>query len=166
MPAWVTVYCKQQISGVSAERLCSGIRDNDYWTLAEQYEVDEDLVDPALELLRIEPDGNGFQLHYRPAGDRPLAIHLWKSPDRVKEEIAEVLESIEDVHSEIAARIQEHMREVQVVIGIEMGYSQLEDMGIVFAYEIARWFGQNYSGLIKGDDDNWSMVDGGGYVHL
>ncbi len=166
MPAWVSVYCTQPIDDVTPEHLRTGIRDNDYWTLAEQYDVNDDLVDPALALLRIDSDNNGFQLHYRPEGERQLAIHCWTSRERVKEEIEEVLELFEHDSSETAARIQEHMKEVQSVIGIEMGFSQLEDMGIVFAYEVARWFGQHRGGLIKGDDDCWSMIDGGGYVHL
>lgn len=166
MPAWVSVYCTQSIDDVTPEQLRSDIRDNDYWTLAENYDVDNDLVDPALALLRIETDRNGFQLHYRPEGERQLAIHCWTNPERVKEESEEVLELFDVDSGETATRIQEHMKNVQAVIGIEMGFSQVEDMGVVFAYEVARWFGQYRGGLIKGVDDNWSMIDGGGYAHL
>ncbi len=166
MPAWVSVYCTQPIDEVTPDQLASGIRDNDYWTLAEHYDVDDDLVNPALAQLRIDRDSNGFQLLYRPRGERQLAIHCWTAPDRVKEEIEEVLGLLDGDSSEIATRIQEHMKNVQSVIGIELGFSQLEDMGVVFAYEIARWFSEHHGGLIKGDDDNWSMIDGGAYVHL
>ena len=58
------------------------------------------------------------------------------------------------------------MENVQTVIGIELGFSQLEDMGVVFAYEVARWFGEHRGGLIKGDEDNWSLIDCGAYVHI
>lgn len=166
MPAWVSVYCTQPIDDVTPHELRTGIRENDYWTLAEQYDVDDDLVDAALALLRIEADNHGFQLQYRPKGERQIAIHCWTAPERVKEEIEEVLELFDGDSSETATLIQEHMKNVQSVIGIELDFSQLEDMGVVFAYEVARWFGQHRGGLIKGDDDNWSMIEGGGYVHF
>lgn len=56
MPAWVRVFCKQLIGVVTPDQLRSGTRDNLNWTLAEQYIIDDDLVDPA---LRIEPDRIG-----------------------------------------------------------------------------------------------------------
>ncbi|NJK53217.1 MAG: hypothetical protein HC936_11170 [Leptolyngbyaceae cyanobacterium SU_3_3] len=146
--------------------MSSGIDDNDYWMLAEHYGIDDALVNPALDLLHIEADDDGYELHYRPEGERQLIIHCWTMPERVKEEIEEVLELFEGDSSEIEIRIREHMRNVRSVIGIEMGFSQLKDMGVVFAYEVARWFGQKYGGLIKDDDDNWSMIEGGVYVQL
>lgn len=166
MPAWISVYCTQPIDDVSADQLCDDIRDNDYWTLAEHYDVDDDLVNPALQRLRIERDSGGFQLHYRPEGERQLAIHCWTGSARVEEEIAEVAETLEEDSSETANRVREHLKNVQAVIGIEMGFSQLEDMGVVFAYEIARWFGEHRGGLIKGYDDSWSLIVDSGFVHL
>ena len=166
MPAWISIYCKHPIGAVTPDQLKSGIRDNDYWTLAEQYNVDEDLVDPALAALQVDADGNGYQLHYRCRGERPLLIHVWDSPDRVKEEIEEAVECFENASAKNKTHIQNHLAEVQAVVGIEMGFSQLEDMGIVFAYKVARWLGQHRGGLIKDDDDNWSLIDDGAFVHL
>jgi len=57
MPAWVSVYCTQPIDDVTPDQLRTGIRESDYWTLAEDYDVDDDLVDPALELLSNVVDG-------------------------------------------------------------------------------------------------------------
>jgi len=164
MPAWISVYCTQAVGEIKPGQLLEDIRDNDFWTLAEQYDVDEDLVDPALAQLRLVPDKSGFELHYRAEGERPLVIHYWAAPERVEEEIDEVLESLDGAAG--APRIADHMQKVQAVIGIEMGASQLTDMGVVLAYEIARWFGSHRGGLIKGDDDNWSLIEDGGYVRL
>lgn len=68
--------------------------------------------------------------------------------------------------SDSAERIRNHMKKVCAVIGIEMGFSQLEDMGVVFAYEVARWYGEHRGGLIKGVDENWLSIDDGGFVFL
>ena len=167
MPAWISIYCTESTDDVRADQMLAGIRDNDYWTLAEQYEIDEDLVDHALAMLTIDSDDNGWQLRYRPAGERQLAIHRWASRDRVTEEVDEVLESFDNDSSDVATRVRQHLSKVQTVIGIEMGFSQLEDLGIVFAFEISRWFGRCKGGLIKDDDGKWSMIGrDGGFIHL
>ena len=158
MPAWISIYCTESTDDVRADQMLTGIRVSDYWTLAEHYGIDEDLVDPALALLKIDSDDDGWELCYRPAGERQLAIHRWASRDRTTEEVDEVLESFEDDSNELANRILGHLSKVQTVIGIEMGFSQLEDMGIVFAFEIARWFGLHKGGLIRDDEGNWSMI--------
>lgn len=167
MPAWISVYCSKALGDMPpADTLAAEIRNNDFWTLAEDYEIDEDLVDPALANFCIEPDGSGFNLHYRPEGERPIAVHYWTKPERVEEEIQEVHEQLGGNNAAVG-KIKQHLQAVQAVVGIEMGFSQLEDMGIVFAYEIARWFGRNRGGMIKDDDDNWSFINSdGGVSHL
>lgn len=167
MPAWVSVYCSQALGDMpSADALGGDIRNNDFWTLAEDYEVDEALVDSALANFRIETDASGFNLHYGNDGDRPVTVHYWIKPDRVAEEAQEVVEQL-DSNNAAADRIKKHLQAAQAVVGIEMGFSQFQDMGIVFAYEVARWFGRNRGGLIKDDDDNWSFIDNdGGFGHL
>ena len=93
-------------------------------------------------------------------------MHYWTNPDRVAEEGQEVVEQF-SADNDRSARIKTHLQNAKAVVGIEMGFSQLEDMGIVFAYEIARWFGRNRGGMIKDDDDHWSVIDDhGGFSHF
>ena len=40
----------------------------------------------------------------------------------------------------------------------ELGFSMLEDMGVVFAYEIARFVAQKYDGVIVDDDARWQRI--------
>jgi hypothetical protein len=56
------------------------------------------------------------------------------------------------------------LRATKEIVAVELGFSQLEDMGIVLAYEIARWLAQKGDGLVVDDDDCWMMVEGGGWV--
>lgn len=166
MPAWISVYCAQPIGQIALDTLSDEIAGNDFWTLAEQYDVDECLVDPALAALRFESMNHGFRMHYRCGDERPLVIHFWETSGQVEEEILEVLEVLKNAPGANALRISRHMQHVKSVVGIELGVSQLHDMGIVFAYEIARWFGTHRSGFIKSYDDNWCTIEDGGYVSL
>ena len=166
MAAWVTVYCSEPVDCIEPGQVLAGICDADYRTLAELfYEVDEDLVDPALERLRIVPSGNNLRLYYRPGGQRQLEIHRWSDSATVAEEIREVLDRFEE-HSSRTAEIQSHLPKVQGIVAVEMEWSQLEDMGVVFAYEVARWFAQNCQGLTRDHWDKWFRTDESVFVEL
>ncbi len=155
MPAWVTVYCSEPVDSIDPDQLLAGLSQADYWTLAEVYEVNEELVDPALARLQIIPSGENLQLHYRPEGERQLEIHRWTNGARIAEEIREVLEWIGEDRSERASAIQAFLPKVQGIVAVEMGFGQLEDLGIALAYEIARWFAHNCRGLIMDHNDKW-----------
>ncbi|MBL8809503.1 MAG: hypothetical protein JNM43_04935 [Planctomycetaceae bacterium] len=161
MPSWITAYCPVTIDDVTPESLAT-LRENDFWTLAEDYGVGDEQVSPALKLFRIEKSKDGFQLIYRPAGERQLAIRCWTSPDRVAEEIAEV----KDLPGDSNPPLIDSIAATRAVVAVELGASQMTDMGIVFAYEVARWLGSHKNALIKGVDDDWSRIVDSGFVRL
>lgn len=161
MPSWVTIYCTENIDDVVPE-FFDEIKLSDYWSLAEDYGVADHLVSPALQHFKISQATDGFTLQYRPAGERQLAIRCWTNTERVLDEIHEAKATL----GYSKPSLKEQIEKTKAVIGIELGASQLSDMGIVFAYEVARWFGLHKGGLILGDDDNWSQIEKGGFVFL
>lgn len=172
MAWWLTVYCRRPVSGLAPAQLLAGIRGEDhetlagvdYWTLAEGFGIeDEAVVDAALDLLRVRESGaTGLdcEVCYRPEVDaRPIVVHCWSAPTRVGEELAEAEEGRSPPPTALP-----RLREAQEVVGIELGFSQLEDMGVVIAYEIARWLAQRGDGLVADDDDQWMAVEDGRWV--
>jgi hypothetical protein len=172
MPYWITVYCRTPVSSLAPAELLAGIRDEDpgapagvdYWTLAEGFGIeDEDVVDAALDVLRVRPErarGLACEVCHRPELDaRPIVVHCWSEPERVAEEIQEAEENREPPPAAL-----ERLRASREVVGLELGFSQLEDMGIVIAYEIARWLAQKGEGLVADDDDQWFSVEGGAWA--
>jgi hypothetical protein len=138
----------------------------DYYTLAEDYGIeDEAAVEDALAALHVSHEhesGLGCEVHYRPDDStRPIAVHAWTDVARVKEECSEAVE----VRSPPAS-VVERLAQTQAVVGIELGFSQLEDMGVVLAYELARWIAQRGDGVIVDDDDRWMSVSQGAWVDL
>ena len=162
MPAWLTVYCRKPLHAMDAERLSLGITHRDpeapagvdYPTLAEGYDIDEDDAAAALSALTVREDRGGLEVFYGPT--RPLVLHRWTARERVVEEIAECRE----VRAPPAS-VGDRLDATAEVVGIEMGFSQLEDMGIVLAFEIARWLAQRGDGLIVDDEDHWYLADAG-----
>jgi hypothetical protein len=159
MAWWITVYCRRDCGSLSSRELARGIRDDDpeapagvdYNTLAEDYDVPEALVAPALQHLRVTED---FEVHYSAdASARPVVVHLWTAPERVREEVEEAHE-VRDAPSEASP----YLEECRAVVGIELGFSMLETMGVVFAYEVARYLAQKYDGVIVDDDHRWQRI--------
>lgn len=156
MAWWLTVYCRRPVSTISAKQLETLISGADYFTLAEDYDVDDALVSPAVKALTVSQD---LEVSFGDA--RPIVVHLWKDAGRVAEELAEM----HQVRSPPASQL-ERLETTKEIVGIELGFSHLENMGVVIAYEIARHLAQLGEGLIVDDDDRWQVVDDGAFVEL
>jgi len=148
MPAWVTIYLQRVPSDLSPEAIKAGIADADWWTLAEEFEIDEDEVDAFFEQVRW----NAEPLEIQFEGRRPLQFHVWTDPDRLREEIAE-LDQIAGLV--VPNAVREHLRAVRCIVALEVGFSQLETMFEVVAFEIAYWLAETSGGVIKGFNDAW-----------
>lgn len=163
MPAWITIYCRKSLAPLEAEQVRAGLRDQDpsasaggdYLMLAEARGVPEELVKPALALLRVTGQGLDLEVQYREAG-RPIVTHHWVSAERVKEELDEAAE-VRAPPESVRARLSETTE----IVALELGFSMLEDMGVVLAYELARYLAQKGDGLIVDDDNLWQDVEAG-----
>jgi hypothetical protein len=135
----------------------------DYQTLAEDYRVDASLVAESLAELVVNPlrEKAGYEVTYD-RERRPFFIRWWRDPSRVAEELEEIVERA-DRHPSKAI---ESVRASREVVGIELGASQLEDMGIVIAYEVARYIAQKCNGVILTNDGRWLCVEHGAFESL
>ncbi len=160
MSAFWHLYCKRTLAHLTPAALAAGIAPADFHTEAEGYEVPEEQVEAALSYLSIEAEGDGFSrwaLRYRPEGMRQ--VYIWRSDK--PQEVAELLnEAREAVHGlrKGARTIKRHLAETQEVVSIELGWGQLGDMGIVLAYEVARWLATEGDGLMRDHEDVWWIL--------
>lgn len=164
MPAWLTIYCRAPAT-LRPSEIMSELDDADLSTLAEVHGVDESLAGPTRAALRLENDDealDGTAIAYRAPGIRPILIHHWTSPPRVAEEIAEPREA-----DDLPSAVESALDEVVEGVGLELGFSMYEDMGIVLAWEVARIIAHASRGFVRDDEKRWSFVDErGGYIHL
>lgn len=172
MSIWITLYCRRSVGDVDTARLQTGILGEDpsalagvdYETLAEDYGIDEDLVDDALSNLEVrQVSVQGFEqydVNYSDNEARAVTVRRWYKPGRVAEEIEEVIDRLAISENVLVAGLRESCE----VIGIELSVSQLEDMGIVIAYEIARYLAQLGECLVLNDEDEWLRVKDGGFL--
>jgi hypothetical protein len=139
---------------------------DDFYIIAEGFGIeDEREVDRALSGLRVEPvgeaDGVKFRLRYRPPKFRPVDIHFWTDPDRVREEREEAVEQLGGTTGTGVKQVQKHLGRVVEVVALELGWSQLEEMAVVLAGQVAEYFAVVGNGLIRDQNDDWWTMKSG-----
>ncbi len=165
MPAWIHVYCARTLEQFTAAELVSELERADLSLAAEVYGItDEALVRAAEAHLRLELVACGatatFDLYYQPPASRPLSIHRCTALAEIQELVdEEVNEWLADAAGPGADQVRAHLARVREVVSIELGFSQLKDMGIVIADEVARWIAMIGDGYIKDVDDVWLAID-------
>jgi hypothetical protein len=143
MPAWVTVYVQEVPQALTSEQLKNGISPADWWTLGETFGIEADAVTEFMKSLQWKDQ----PLSFGQVDQRPVRCYAWTTPERVREEIAELRSP--------PTSVRHHLAQVQAVVALEMGFSQLETMYEIVAFEIAYWLAETYRGLICGPNDRW-----------
>ena len=145
MAAWVTVYMNKRMRLAGASAIKRRMPMPDWWTLGEEVGVEEEDVDAFLASLTWSDEP--FEI--RAKGERrPLQLHVWTSAERVREEVAEL-------GDDVPASVKRHLERTKMIVAIEMGFSQLETMFEVVAYEVAYWLAEQGEGVIRGANDAW-----------
>jgi hypothetical protein len=162
MAAWFTVYCRRSVAHLTAADLLAALNGiEDIHTLAEGYGVeDDDEIDRAMENLRIEPTDQppGFCLRYRPGDGRPISIWHITDPECVFEQTQEAQEALPTPPKQGPKGPHVHLGRVVEVVALEMGWSQLDDMGVVLASQVAQHFAAVGDGVFEDPNDAWWAV--------
>jgi hypothetical protein len=161
MPARITVYCTRSVDHVTAADLKAAVDEADVYTDAEVWDIEaEAVVDEALSRLVIErvsePAGARFRLRYAAGETRPVLVHV---SDRSS--AGEMLDEICEVRAKGVERVRQVLSDTVQEVGLELGWQQLEDMGIVLASRVAETFASVGRGLIRDQNDEWWAVEDG-----
>jgi len=158
MSYWIFVFNQKTMEKISPEGVLKAVTKSDFYTLCQQYDLDPGLIQPALENIEIvQTDGASslvFMLRYRPEGQCPLRIYRWG----ISEETGEAL--LNKALDEAAlGPIREDLSKTAQIIGIEIRKTQLQDLGLLLAYELARWAAERGCGILRGLDGIWYRLN-------
>lgn len=166
MAEWLSVFCARSVCGITDKDIHAALDhfDVDMHLIAEGFGIEDDeLVDEALSLLRIQPAKGRpdakFEVHYRPPGSRPIFVHLISKPRLVRERVQESLQRLEKPRSRGAKRVRAHLAAVLEVVDLELGATHFNDMGIVLAGQIAEYLATEGAGLIVDQNNDWWAVE-------
>ncbi|MGL6073869.1 MAG: hypothetical protein ACRC8S_06890 [Fimbriiglobus sp.] len=169
MSAWFTVYSTQSLQHITPADVAAYLRGPkvDFDILAETFGIeDKAVVERAVEALRVETVagqlGEWFEVRYRPAKYRPLVVYLWSDPARVQTELAETEENyLAGRRDRGVNQVRTVLKGVTAVAAVELGGSQLEDMGLVIAGQVAEYLAGVADGVIRDTGDEWWAVHRG-----
>jgi hypothetical protein len=156
VPYSILVFNRKPISIINPEAVLAAVTGSNYQTLCRQYGLDKELIEPAKAYLRLIGSQGGdspfFALVYGPAAQRPVMVHLFDLDQARRAELSTVLAAApQALDLNLAASVQ--------VVRIELGREQLADLGLLLAYELARWAAVNGEGVLRGLDGRWYRLN-------
>jgi hypothetical protein len=145
---------------MTAAEILSEINRWDFHKAAKGYGIDDDeAVDRAIASLKLDSaDGVGgvrFRLTYGRPQRRPILIHIHRDPEVITEEKDEEEELLDEATGQGVDRVRAHLGQTVEVVAVELGWSQLEDMGVVFAWMVSEYLAVVGDGLIRDPHDVW-----------
>lgn len=151
MPAWITTYLHRPPPELTAEAIQQGISQADWLTLGEDVGMEPEDVKAFMAQLRWSDERLEFSVEPE---RRPVQLYVWDDPSRVATELNEVAE-----RGPVPQSVQQQLSSVTGVIAIELGWSQLQTMYEVVAFEIAYWLVEQFGGVILSPDNLWYDAD-------
>lgn len=152
----ITIFNLKPIVHFDPEEIGAAVTESNLHTLCDQYGLDPSLIEPALTHLDIQvPLGESvpfFGFRFAPEPALPIIVNCWRDDERVA--------SYTHTYSSIAPEaIQRRLALSKEVFAVEFPHPQNTDLGILFAYELARWLAFRGEGVVYALDGIWYRLN-------
>lgn len=159
MSYWMMVLCPTEINIIDQKGLVDALRAANYRSLCSQYSVDPALIRPTLKKLDLlaPPNfnvANYFVLKYQAERQNPLVIQRLSVDEGSRLQLIQSL-----IGNNISLVLNTEFNKTRTIFWVELTRSQLGGMGIVLAYEVARWILETYGGILRGLDGSWYRLN-------
>ena len=157
MKCWIWIFNQNPLGNLCQQELISVLRASNFSTLCDQYGLDRSLIQPALANLDISTSQNVqlpcFLLFYQPKAQPPLIINRWGVDSTVSKQ------NMFKIKAEAPKTIRTQLETSRELFTIELTNSQLRDIGLLLAYELARYLAAQGDGLVYGLDKLWYRLN-------
>ena len=158
MSHWMMILTQRRLGRVNKEDVLAAITAANFYTLCDQYGLDPALIQPALDQLEVEIADSRhlpfFFLRYQPRHQPPIVVTEWAVAAKAgKQFLVDVIEGFPTPFE------GEHLVETRFIYSVELVESQLGDMGLLLAYELARWVMKEGVGIMLGLDRTWYRLN-------
>jgi hypothetical protein len=154
----IMIFNQNPLGQFSGESLLAAITTANYHSLCTQYGLDPGLIQPALAHLTLEMAGGSaapyFLVRYQPQHQPPLVVTRW---DVTTSEGRQHLVSFANIP--VSADMRDRQMSTRELMTVELVEAQLTDLGLLLAYEIARWAAGLGEGIVYGLDGNWYRLN-------
>lgn len=158
MPFWILIFNQHILDQINPQTLLKDLKAVHFSTLCHQYGLDPALIEPAVAHLGVEMAETGlvpyFFVRYRPRQQPPLVVHRWDAGEFWRHQGlgAEVLTGLPPA-------VREQLAHTQTVYAVALEKDQLSDLGLLLAYELARWLAHRGMGIVYGLDGDWYRLN-------
>lgn len=150
MPFSIRVFNSIPLAPINPREILAAITESNYYTLCGQYGLSPALISPSLARLGVlaAPDSEApfFTVVYRQDGERPLVV------------------TVQDWDGNYSGGapspgLQVALVNAVQVVSIELAEDQLQDLGLLLGYEVARWAAVRGKGIMRALDGRWYRLN-------
>ncbi len=153
----IYIFNQRALVNFNLQGLVTAIRSANFDTLCDQYGLSRALIQPALAHLELiaapESDLPIFTLAYRPKSQPPIIVTHWDEKAKSFERLITALES--DVTGDVYNQVKLSTN----IYCIELTEPQIKDLGLLLAYETARFLAAEGNGVVLGFDKIWYRLN-------
>jgi hypothetical protein len=155
---WIMVFNQHALGQFSAASLLTTLKGAHFDRLCDQYGLDRSLIRPTLAHLRVEmavfEHFPYFLVWYGPNNSPPLVVTAREASMDGRSQLL-----VDRVDTALPPSVRSMLMKTRFVCGIELLPKQLRDMGLVLAYELARWAAVSGSGIVLALDGSWYRMN-------
>ena len=154
----ILIFNHKSIRGFDEKELRNHLLDVNFETLCDQYQLDSTQIEPVKSYLEVIASKQEalpyFLVKYGKNQQRSIIVNeLDVLGGRGNNVLQDWLQ-----HKEYK-KITDHLESTRFIIEIELTPHQLIDMGLLLAYEIARWAAGRGEGVVLGLDNTWYRLN-------
>ena len=154
----ILVLNQKPLGKIVSEELLGAISRSNFHTLCEQYGISTDLILPGKMSFEVVAANQGiapyFLFYFRADRRNPLVINecnfdisvMKNDPGIFQEEVSTIV-------------FRDQLLSSSRLVSIELNHSQLNGLGRLLAYELARWAAEKGNGLVRGLDGVWYRLN-------
>lgn len=154
----ILVFNRENLGTIAEDLLINEITESNYETLSRQYGLETSMIGPALsnlEVIRAKNDHSPFfVVRYGKSHTRTVVVNQW---DTRSNEGRKFLHKV--IHEIALESLSGRLCDTNWVVEIGLSPVQLKNMGLLLAYEIARWAAERGDGVVYGLDGGWYQLN-------
>lgn len=154
----ILVFNQKSLGKIEPKKLKHALMKVNFDTLCSQYGLNSDLIGPAKDNLDVVVSQNRdfpyFLVKYGGDKARPLFVYERQLESQKGLRIWDGITG--DINSK---EVNMHLSKTNFLVKIELSQNQLSDMGLLLAYEMARWAAVKGGGIVLGLDGSWYRLN-------
>jgi hypothetical protein len=155
----ILVFNQRSLGKFDGEELRSNLLEVNFESLCAQYGLDPAQIETTKSHIEVVVSKDGgfpyFLVNYGSNHfQRPLVVYEWSVEKGIGKQIVDGY-----LHGNTNQEITDYLMSTKFILEIELKESQLRDMGLLLAYEIARWGANLGEGVILSLDNVWYRLN-------